>query len=125
VVRLLNKILEIGDRVRVVRLETLHPDDEFNPRVHEPSENFLETASTYNDRCGVVVAVDAPDSHHQVEFVDVEMDDGYCFRRLHRDNIRRRIRTFLPEDGFTFIDPRDTADEQLWFHMTNDLDFGG
>ena len=114
-VRLLNTILEIGDRVRVVRLETLHPGDEFNPR----------SPSIYNDRCGIVIGVEAPDSHHQVEFADIEMDDGYCFHRLHRDNIHRRIRTFPPEEGITFMDPGDADDEQLWFHMTNATDFGG
>ncbi len=107
-----NPVLQVGDRVRLINLQMfldMVPEDEYRDLENLENEVGVVTA----------IAVAGASSVEQPRYIDVRLDSGVAIDAISIYHVRRLLGT-QPEPNF-----RDAEDEELWFHMTNVMDFGG
>ena len=108
-----NPILSVGDRVRLVKLKL------FLDVSQEEDETLLEK---YEGQTGYVTTIAVPGigDTEQPRYVNLRMDCGAMVEAISIYHIRRILNNFESDVAF-----RDAEDEDLWFHMTHSMDFGG
>jgi len=108
-----NPILSIGDKVRLVKLKL------FLDMSEEGDATLLEK---HEGQTGYVTAIAVPGigDTEQPRYINLRMDCGEVVEAISIYHIRR-ILNHLESDASL----HDVEDEDLWFHMTHSMDFGG
>lgn len=108
-----NPILGVGDRVRLVKLKLFLDTSE---------EEDTALLKKYDGQTGYVTAVAVPGigDTEQPRYVNLRLDCGEVVEAISIYHIRRILQ---PSEADTVF--RDAEDEDLWFHMTSSMDFGG
>ncbi len=101
--------------MRLVKLDFFLDATEHIADAHEAAERL-------EGKTGIVTSVIIPGNgiKEQPRYVDVQMDSGERVEAISIYHLRRLIGR--PEHSNLL---GDVEDEQLWFHMTNAMDFGG
>ena len=107
-----NPVLQVGDRVRLINIRMfldMAPEDEYRDLENLENEVGVVTA----------IAVAGASSLQQPRYIDVRLDSGVTIDAISVYHVRRLLSSSA---GLDFC---DIEDEELWFHMTNAMDFGG
>ena len=112
----INSILSIGDRVLLVKLDFFLDTPEL------PASEASEATERLEGRTGTVIAIAIPGDgiNEQPRYVDIQMDWGEKVEAISIYHIRRLIGS--PEYSMLL---GDVEDEDMWFHLTHSMDFGG